>query len=587
MENLSSFWALQPYLQPDFQINLQPQENPSEEYASPTTELMMNRSQKLRKNTLTESLAQLESEQPFIFILINSKDYKANKKAYTAAGFEEINEKNASWYVQEMFKEMREEAAPQTNQLFTILSNTSDNNYYQKNKNSISQSELSNGIKVYSKQNSLSHQTSLVLSIKGGKYNSNDDNGFEEVMINLLAGMIQKKLFAGQEEGLITGAPYVTSRTDLFSSQIIIEFDTEDTLAACRIIADAIIFGEIAPADADRTVSARKYRKRLENGTAANQMYGKLIENLYGAGGLANIYEAENEILSDTDYTKILAAYPALLDASRYSVIAVGNVDTNLTQILEKTLGLLTQTNLPGAAYEQSSSDGPKSPDEPSSPDQQMAAYGLSSPALPATPAQNRDLYVTVRHTFLTDIPAEKAGPQPAVLIPTTEFLDPVIYGGKAPPQGTKEAALYNAVLSYLGTLIGENYAVSVQLPKAGFELGTLTVQNVARTRELDSQYKSAVQKIEEELGKLQANENIVRAIKDNWIQKEMYETGSNTGTALLMQKGFELNPDKADLWYLEEYNYIQNATAQDFLQILEYFPVRAQFRVYSSDSKK
>lgn len=581
MENLSSFWALQPYIQPDFPINLQPQENDSEEYASPTTELMMNRSQKLRKNTLTESLAQLESEQPFIFILINSKDYKANKKAYTAAGFEEINEKNASWYVQEMFKEMREEAAPQTNQLFTILNNTSDNNYYQKNKNSISQSELSNGIKVYSKQNSLSHQTSLVLSIKGGKYNSNDDNGFEEVMINLLAGMIQKKLFAGQEEGLITGAPYVTSRTDLFSSQIIIEFDTEDTLAACRIIADAIIFGEIAPADADRAVSARKYRKRLENGTAANQMYGKLIENLYGAGGLANIYEAENEILSDTDYTKILAAYPALLDASRYSVIAVGNVDTNLTQILEKTLGLLTQTNLPGAAYEQSSPDGPKSPDEQSSSDRP------SSPALPATPAQIRDLYVTVRHTFLTDIPAEKAGPQPAVLIPTTEFLDPVIYGGKAPPQGTKEAALYNAVLSYLGTLIGENYAVSVQLPKAGLELGTLTVQNVARTRELDSQYKSAVQKIEEELGKLQANENIVRAIKDNWIQKEMYETGSNTGTALLMQKGFELNPDKAALWYLEEYNYIQNATTQDFLEILEYFPVRAQFRVYSSDSKK
>ena len=593
MENLSSFWALQPYLQPDFQINLQPQENPSEEYASPTTELMMNRSQKLRKNTLTESLAQLESEQPFIFILINSKDYKANKKAYTAAGFEEINEKNASWYVQEMFKEMREEAAPQTNQLFTILSNTSDNNYYQKNKNSISQSELSNGIKVYSKQNSLSHQTSLVLSIKGGKYNSNDDNGFEEVMINLLAGMIQKKLFAGQEEGLITGAPYVTSRTDLFSSQIIIEFDTEDTLAACRIIADAIIFGEIAPADADRAVSARKYRKRLENGTAANQMYGKLIENLYGAGGLANIYEAENEILSDTDYTKILAAYPALLDASRYSVIAVGNVDTNLTQILEKTLGLLTQTNLPGAGDGLNSSDGLSSPDqqmaayEPSSPDGQSSPDEQSSSALPATPAQIRDLYVTVRHTFLTDIPAEKAGPQPAVLIPTTEFLDPVIYGGKAPPQGTKEAALYNAVLSYLGTLIGENYAVSVQLPKAGLELGTLTVQNVARTRELDSQYKSAVQKIEEELGKLQANENIVRAIKDNWIQKEMYETGSNTGTALLMQKGFELTPDKAALWYLEEYNYIQNATAQDFLEILEYFPVRAQFRVYSSDSKK
>ena len=597
MENLSSFWALQPYLQTE--------ENDSEDYASPTAELMMNRSQKLRQNTLTESLAQLQSEQPFIFILINSKDYKANKKAYTAAGFEEINEKNASWYVQEMFKEMREETAPQTNQIYTVLNDAGDNNYYQKNKNSIAEAELSNGIKIYTKQNTLSHQTSLVLSIKGGKYNSHDDNGFEEVMINLLAGMIQKKLFAGQEEGLITGAPYVTSKTDLFSSQIIIEFDTEDTLAACRIIADAIIFGEIAPADADRAVSARKYRKRLENGTAANQMYGKLIENLYGAGGLANIYEAENEILLDTDYTKILAAYPALLDASRYSVIAVGNTDSNLTQILEKTLGLLTQTNWqssldeqnshnkPLASYEPSSPDGQSthsaqsSPNTQISPNGQSSSNGPSSPDQPAASAKNRDLYVTVRHTFLTDIPAEKAGPQPAVLIPTTEFLDPVIYGGKTPPQGTKEAALYNAVLNYLGTEFAGNYAVNVQLPRAGLELGTLTVQNVTHTRELDAQYKTAVQKIQEELNRLQANENIVRAIKDNWIQKEMYETGSNTGTALLMQKGLELAPDKSALWYLEEYNYIQNASSQDFLEILEYFPVRAQFRVYSADSKK
>ena len=550
MENLSSFWALQPYLQPE--------ENYSEVYSSPTTSLMMNRSLKLRDETLSESLSQLQSEQPFIFILINTKDYKANKKAYTAAGFEEINEKNASWYVQQMFKEMREEAEqPQNNRLYTLTKNSDDNDYYLKNSAAISQAELSNGIKVYTKQNELSHQTSLVLSISGGKYNSNDDNGFEEVMINLLAGMIQKKLFAGQEEGLITGAPYVTSKTELLSSQIIIEFDTEDTLAVCRIISDAIIFGEIAPADADRAVSARKYRKRLENGTAANQMYGKMIEALYGKGSLANVYEADNEILLDTDYTKILAAYPALLDAARYTVIAAGNLDKNLIQILERTIGLLTQTN----------------------------KHSSQNPPNPLT--QSSNISVTVRHTFLTDIPAEKAGPQPAVLIPTTEFLDPVIYGGKAPPRGTKEAALYNAVLSYLGTLLGKNYTVSVQLPKAGLEFGTLTVQNVAHTRELDSQYKTAIQTIQEELGKFQANESIVRAIKDNWIQKEMYETSSNSGTALMMQKGLETSSLNSALWYLEEYNYIQNATSQDFLEIMNYFPVRAQIRVYSSDSKK
>ena len=79
----------------------------------------MERPDRLRSKALSESLLALESEEPFIFVIINSKDYKANKKAYTAAGFEEINEKNASWYVQTMFKEMREEPIQQ-NQLYRI-----------------------------------------------------------------------------------------------------------------------------------------------------------------------------------------------------------------------------------------------------------------------------------------------------------------------------------------------------------------------------------------------------------------------------------------------------------------------------------
>lgn len=557
METLSSFWAFQPYYEGN--------EADSEGYDSPTARLLMDRPAKLRSKSLSESLLALESEEPFIFVIINSKDYKANKKAYTAAGFEEINEKNASWYVQSMFKELRSENEAQAEARLYIAEEASDDNsYYEKNRDAISQTVLTNGIQLYTKQNNLSAQTSLLLSIKGGKYNSYDDNGFEEVMVNLLAGLIQKKLAGGQEQGLITGAFYVSSRSSISSSQIIVEFDKEDTIAVCHLIADAIIYGEIAPADADRAVSSRKYRKRLENGTASNQLYGQMIGAVYGKGPLYNIFEAEKEILLDTDYTKILAAYPELLDASRYTLIASGNLDENLAQILNESLGLLTKTDAE-----------------------------VKSPASESPSASGRDFIFPVQHTFLTDIPAELAGPQPAVLIPTTEFLDPVIYAGEAPEAGTKAAALYNALLSYLGTMISKTNPVTVQLPNRAISLGSLTVQNVVHTREMDALYKNAIQSLTEELNRLQANDSIVRAIKTNWIQKEMKESGSNTGTALLMQKGLELLPPapasqtSGALWYLEEYKWIQNAGAQDFLEILSYFPVRAQFRVYSSDSKK
>ena len=87
---------------------------------------------------------------------------------------------------------------------------------------------------------------------------------------------------------------------------------------------------------------------------------------------------------------------------------------------------------------------------------------------------------------------------------------------------------------------------------------------------------------------RLQANETIIREIKNTWIQKQMTQTGSNTGTALLMQKGLEFFTNHtAPQWYLTEYNYIQTATAQDYLEIMDYFPVIPPSRIYSVDSKK
>ena len=582
MEKLSDFWAIQPYM------NIT--EDDSEDYLSQTAARLMEHSKKLAEKNLSDALLQFQNEQPFIFVIINSKDYKANKKAYTAAGFEEINEKNASWYVQEMFSAMKEEDLPE-NQLYTVSQNASDNSYYQKNLDLIKHSKLTNGIEVVTKENPLSRQTSLVISIAGGKYNSFDDNGFEEVMINLTGTLIQKKLAAAQENGLITGAFYTTSEIELSSGKIIVEFDKEDTIAVCRTISDALVYGEIAPADADRAVAARKYKKRLENGTAATQMYSNLIDKVFSNKELSEIFEAEKEILLDTDYTKILAAYPAMLNASRYSLIFCGALEEDLNTILEESFGKLAAQNDRLILADISAQVTPTQTDISTQSSLSQADISAQSPS-PALPqpdfSKARNLVTKVRHTFLTDVPAEKAGPQPAVLIPTTEFLDPVIYAGKSPEPCTQEAALYNAILSYLGTRLSKEHPVTVQFPRSRLPMGSLTIQNVSHTRELDSEYKSLIQSIKDQMTGLQANQTIIAEIKNNWIQKEMTESGSNTGTALLMQQGLEIS-GKADMasWYLEQYNYIQSASAQDYLKMMEYFPPLPQARVYSSDSKK
>ena len=566
MQTLSEFWALEPYYDGD--------ETDPADFDSPTACRLMNRPARLHQNSLSQSLTQIQNEAPFIFVIINSKDYKANKKSWTSAGFEEINEKNASWYVQQMFKEVLKEADSQNPaKLYNEQTSTEDNSYYQKNLDTTANFSLSNGIAVYTKENPLSAQTSLVLSIKGGKYNSYDDNGFEEVMINLTAGLIQKRLRQAQEEGLLTGVFNVSSQTTLSTGSIIVEYDMEDTPAVLKMISDALVYGEIAPADADRAVSSRKYKKRLENGTATNQLYSALISRVFKKSPQASVFEAEKEILLDTDYTKILSSYPAILDAARYSVIVCGALHENLKPMLEETLGQLApQADVQNAL---TSDKGPATTGKPTSP---------QTPDL--TPARN--LTIQIRHTFLTDIPAEKAGPQPAVLIPTTEFLDPVIYANKAPAPGTKQAALYNALLNYIGLKIEKTNPVTVQFPRNGVNFGSLTIQNVAHTRELDAQYKTIIQTINDQLQRLQANQTIIPEIKNTWIKTQMNQTGSDTGTALLIQNGLELFADSPHpFWYLTEYNYIQTATAQDYLEIMEYFPVIPPARLYSADSKK
>ncbi len=559
MHTLAEFWAVQPYAQNE--------ETEPEGFNSMTAAQLMCRPEKLHASTLSESLSQLQSEEPFVFVIINSKDYKANKKAYAAAGFEEITEKNASWYVQQIYKDSQTESDLSNQQkLYTTQSIADDNSYYQKNLDSMSNFTLSNGIRVYTKQNPLSEQTSIILSIAGGKFNSADDNGFEEVMVNLTATLIQKKLRSAQSEGLITGAFYVSSETDLSTGKIIIEFDEEDTNAVLKSLYQAIVYGEIAPADADRAVSARKYRKRLENGTASNQLYSAFIRKAYGKGSIDSVFDAEKEILLETDYTKILAAYPEMLNASRYSVIVCGALHENLQSLLEENLGQL--------AAQKSEINTEK--------------INVADTGLEADLNAAKNLTVQLRHTFLTDIPAEKAGPQPAVLIPTTEFLDPVIYVNKAPAPGSRQAALYNALLCYLGAKLEKNNPVTLQFPRNSLNFSSITIQNVAHTRELDAQYKSLIQSTKDQMLRLQANETIIREIKNIWIQKEMAQTSSNTGTSLLMQKGLELFTNQAaPQWYLTEYNYIQTATAQDYLEIMEYFPVIAPSRIYSVDSKK
>lgn len=560
MENLAAFWAMEPYN--SYITNTI--NNPEQ---SITTESFLSKIPKFDDITASDISFKLKNEEPFVFVIINSNDFKKLKKDYIAAGFEEITVENASWKKQPIFANITDSTSDIDLIPRQEIDIAQDNDFYKKNLETLKEYELKNGISLITKSNKNTSEVAILISIRGGKLHTSRNHGFEEVMINILANNIQREIFSSQQKMLILGTPSLSWQCDLTTSHITIECLTEDFENICNCISNAIIYSDILPATADRAVANRQYKKRLENGSAANQLYSAAVKYLYPRSEFINIYETEKDILETTNYLKILEYYPELLDASRYTVIVAGNFPDKIESIMNNSLGLLsnhkTKINIETGSN---------------------------------TLSEQKNLTVQINHTFLTDIPADKAGPMPAVLIPTTEFLDPVMYIFNSPKKGTKEEALFNAIQLFIGkTLQNEinkntrltNASVKINESNAQMDTAGITIMNVPHTKEMDSAFKSVIQNIDKELKSNKALD-ITQMIKDYWIQTELKDLYTNSGTAELLQLGLEKQPYliKPE-YYLEEYNFIQNATPEDFQTILEYFPEQPYLRIYSKEGKK
>ena len=72
--------------------------------------------------------------------------------------------------------------------------------------------------------------------------------------------------------------------------------------------------------------------------------------------------------------------------------------------------------------------------------------------------------------------------------------------------------------------------------------------------------------------------------IRRVWNQTVMIQTQTNDGTARLIQDGIL---DGSKSLYLDSYIVMQNATAEDFIKILDrYIPEEGYLRLFSKDSQ-
>lgn len=549
MKSLSDFWAIAPFI---------PENKNEKRLLAQKLLFQPERIKNQNENDLNKSL---ENETPFIFVLVNTKNFNKYQKDYKRLGYEEINSKNSSWYTQELYKnalkQLSEERLEKQQQKEELKDK--QNLFLQKNRSSIKKIELSNGIPVTVKTNRLTENVSLLICIDGGKLADKNNPGFQNAMINALSLNIQKEIKNYKDLQMIKGLPTVQAETYFSESHICVECLKEDLSLCITAVSNALIFGEITPAEADSAVYSVQTKKRLNDANPINQMTFRSMKYFYDSIFIRNIFNSEKDILQKTSYNDILASYPKFLDASLYSIFIAGNTDAQAVSfILQDSLGILTKQTERNAKEKKEEVPEPDFPEKP------------------------RKISLKIRHLFYTDIKAEDAGPMPAVLVPTKNFADPVQYWFKIPKIDSEDFVLFNALLYRFSENLNTN-SVDTKLftPTNEFHCAGLSFLNVEHTTYIEEIYKKTLKEFNQKLSEQDSFE--MEQTKNAWVLNKLSETENNSGTAKLiaLSSNNKIN-------YLDEYEILLKSKSKDFLRVLnDYFLQEPLLQIFSSDAKK
>lgn len=540
-----------------------------------------NQNEKLGEISAETLWQKVQNEEPFVFVLVNSNVYNKNAKIFRNAGYKTITSKNALWFQNPEYKNLFAKKEIQNAQKNSSLQEDilkSADRFIQKSKSEIAVLSLENEIPVVLKQNPNSSQVEASLIIAGGDLLFAEKTpGLASVLTGAIAANIRNQLDLFAANGAISKDSYeVKAKTYATQSVIDTIIPAKDLNFAFQAMYTALIFCDITPATADMMTYDERTKWRLKSGTAEFQLLCNAIRILYKDTKYPKLFEDDKDKPADMNFTKILEAYPSILDATRFSFAVTGGFSNQgkLLSYLNKTFGTL-ETH----------------------PETRIFETGL-----PKTQIKETEKKFALRHLFLTDIPKEKAGPMPAVLIPTTKFLDPVLYCISSPDISAADSSLFNALLLEIGKKMNEKASkagseskVKVALPETDIPFARIFVSNVERTSGADKIYKESVEEIKSEIRNqlelktegvfdLEKNELLAR-LENNWITEVLPEAGTNEGLAELVKSSFILgNPNL----YLEQYNSVDKASLEDYFLIAEsYFSDKPPMRLYSKDSKK
>jgi predicted Zn-dependent peptidase len=559
MDKLSELWAVENKL--------------NDRTAQPLISYLLSRPGDIINFNAESFRTAYDNEEPFVFVLVNSSTYKKYAAEFKNAGYEPVTQKNGSWYTQELYKNVLKNHTAGASTPAADEEQDDASWYASQNAAQFSSLTLSNGISIVFKENKFSSSALIMISISGGKISSADTPGFFSILINALAENIQKELNTQKKNGLIEGVPSVLAETDFTSGIITVECLSPDINTVIQSISRAVIYGNVQPAQADGLIYDARSRKQLHDSDTGNQLYSSAIREIFAGTPYTALFDSSRDILENTQFMTLAASYPSLLDASRYTIIVTGTYPKEaVSSELETSFGIL----LP----------------------QTERKNNLQAVPVPKFP-DDKNVSVQLRHLFLTDVDAGNAGPQPAVLVPTKNFSDPVQYWLPSPPPSSPDFAVFNALVYTLRSRLEKNAAevspditVTADAASYGIQAAVFTLTHIGHTRQADALYEKTAAQLCKDAADKDTWKNLAKEMFSCWILGSLSGTQSNRGTALLMHEGIEQadtgNIEKDAAQYLADYETVNNVSQKTVTDICSsYVTSRAPLRLYSADAVK
>ena len=437
---------------------------------------------------------------------------------------------------------------------------------------------LSSGIRVSVQRLPNTAWVCFILNIRGGelKYGF-EKKGLESLAVQNLAQTLRQKIAESPAGKALRNIPEIETNTELFSARLSFTCPTENLPLLTDFLSASLQKNDVSLAQADELYFTEAFNRRSQDISPDNQLQKAAMETFFGAGVSAPLFASADKLLPSVTYEEIRNACLSLYDPENIDIILCGDVPQRIKETLESRFG--------------------KEAVKPLS-EQHKIAYTKTSFEPAFTEGEQT---VRLRHVFLSDIPADPAGERPAKLIPTTDFSDPALLYLKSPEFGTKEAAVFSALMHEIAERLTQKFQSAQNAPALSarahtdaepFFLSSLYFSKVKSKSRLQKAYKDCLREFSSELKELQKPKPKISArefcdgIAARYAGAVSHSFMTLESRADLIRQGAEYADNPS--FYIEQMRMIGNAGLKDFESVFSKYIEQANlFWLFSADTKR